>query len=65
MLLRLNSLRQFFNLLSFLALKRLKNSRNEFNRKNIWKKAKFISQNVKSWIKKDGQENEEIQFNEL
>ena len=27
-------------------------------------KSKFISQNVKRWIKKDGQENEEIQFKE-
>ena len=26
--------------------------------------AKFISQNVKGWIKKDEQENEEIQFKE-
>ena len=43
MLLRLNSLRQFFNLLSAKKLKRLKNCRNEFNRNNIWRKAKFIS----------------------
>ena len=42
----------------------LKNGRNEFNFTNICEKAKFISENVKSWIKKDGQENEEIQFEE-
>ena len=30
----------------------------------MWEKAKFISQNVKGWIKKDGQENKEIQFKE-
>ena len=29
---------------------------------NVWEKEKFISQNVKIWIKNGGQENDEIQF---
>ena len=47
-----------------MTISTLKNCRNEFNFTNIWEKAKFISQNVKGWIKKGGQENEEIQFKE-
>ena len=42
----------------------LKNCRNECNFTSIWEKATFISQNVKCWIKKDGQQNEETQFKE-
>ena len=47
-----------------MTISTLKNCRNEFNFTNVREKAKFISQNVKCWIKKDGQENEQIQFKE-
>ena len=48
-----------------MAILTLKSGRNEFHFNNTWEKAKFISKNVKSWINKNGQENEEIQLNEL
>ena len=35
-----------------MTISTLKNCRNEFNFTNIWEKAKFISQNVKGWIKR-------------
>ena len=47
-----------------MTISTLKNCRNEFNFTNIWEIAEFISQNVKGWIKNNGQENEEIQFKE-
>ena len=47
-----------------LTISTLKNCRNEFNFTNIWGKTKFISQNVKRWIKKDVQESDEIQLKE-